>query len=126
MGRTAARIAPFYALFAAVTLAWLYLDRLPPNWDDAWYLSNSLAVYDALARGGIAVYIRELGSVFGYKSPLIAALPAPFYLVFGRRWHAAYLVNIASMAILFSAVYRIARRCWNRRVAFLAIAITGT
>ena len=113
-------------LFAASTLAWVMLDRSPPNWDDAWYLTNSLTVYDALAHGGIAGYLTKLNSVFGFKAPLIAALPAPFYLVFGRRWHAAYLVNIASMLLLFAALYRLASRWWNARAAVFAIAIAGT
>ena len=38
-------------VFAAATLLWLRLDRAPPNWDDAWYLTNSLTVYDALTGG---------------------------------------------------------------------------
>jgi 4-amino-4-deoxy-L-arabinose transferase-like glycosyltransferase len=115
-----------FAVFASATILWLALDRAPPNWDDAWYLTNSLIVYDALSRGGIAGYISELNSVFGFKAPLIAALPTPFYLIFGRRWHAAYLVNIASMALLFFAMYRIARRFLNTRAAVLSIAVAGT
>ncbi len=102
------------------------LDRVPPNWDDAWYLSNSLTVYDALIHGGVVGYLTKLNSVFGFKAPLIAALPAPLYLLFGRRWHAAYLVNIAAMLLLFAALYRIARRWWNPRAAVFAIAIAGT
>jgi 4-amino-4-deoxy-L-arabinose transferase-like glycosyltransferase len=112
-------------LFAAASLAWLMLDRSPPTWDDAWYLTNSLTVYDALAHGGIAGYLTKLNSVFGFKAPLIAALPAPFYLVFGRRWHAAYLVNVAAMFVLFAALYRLARRWWTPRAAVFAIAIAG-
>jgi 4-amino-4-deoxy-L-arabinose transferase-like glycosyltransferase len=114
------------ALFASSTLLWVMLDRTPPTWDDAWYLSNSLTVYDALTQGGVVGYLAKLNSVFGFKAPLIAALPAPFYLLFGRRWHAAYLVNIAAMLLLFAAVYRIARRWWNARTAVFAIAIAGT
>src|SRR4051794_41130345 len=88
------------ALFAGATVLWLLLDRVPPNWDDAWYLTNSLTVYDGLVSGGIPGYWRELDSAFGFKAPLIAGLPAPLYLIFGRRWHAAYLVNVACLLIL--------------------------
>ena len=113
-------------VFAASTLLWVALDRTPPNWDDAWYLTNSLTVYDALADGGVAGYLTKLNSVFGFKAPLIAALPTPFYLLLGRYWHAAYLVNIVSMWILFAALYRIAQRWWNSRAAVFAIVIAGT
>ena len=113
-------------VFAASTLLWLRLDRAPPNWDDAWYLTNSLTVYDALTQGGIVGYLTKLNSVFGFKAPLIAALPAGFYLLLGRHWHAAYLVNIVAMWALFAALYRIATRWWNARAAVFAIAIAGT
>jgi 4-amino-4-deoxy-L-arabinose transferase-like glycosyltransferase len=124
--RTSAIAIFLTVLLAGATLAWVALDRLPPNWDDAWYLTNSLTVYDALALNGVAGYLAKLNSTFGFKAPLIAALPAPFYLVFGRRWHAAYLVNIAAMLVLFTALFRIAGHWWNRRAAVFAIAIAGT
>ena len=113
-------------VFAASTLLWLRLDRAPPNWDDAWYLTNSLTVYDALTKGGVVGYLTKLNSVFGFKAPLIAALPAGFYLLLGRHWHAAYLVNIVAMWALFAALYRIAKRWWSARAAVFAIAIAGT
>jgi 4-amino-4-deoxy-L-arabinose transferase-like glycosyltransferase len=113
-------------VFAAATLLWLKLDRAPPNWDDAWYLTNSLTVYDALTQGGFPGYLAKLNSVLGFKAPLIVALPAPFYLLLGRHWHAAFLVNIVSMWVLFAALYRVARRWWSPRAAVFAIAITGT
>ena len=113
-------------VFAASTLLWLKLDRAPPNWDDAWYLTNSLTVYDALTQGGVVGYLTKLNSVFGFKAPLIAALPAGFYLLLGRHWHAAYLVNIVAMWALFAALYRIAKRWWSARAAIFAIAIAGT
>jgi Dolichyl-phosphate-mannose-protein mannosyltransferase len=124
-------LAPFlavllFALFAAATLLWLSLDRVPPNWDDAWYLTKSLTVYDSLTQHGLPGYLSSLNSTFGFKAPLIAALPAPLYLVFGRRWHAAYLVNIAAMLLLFAALYRIGCRWWTPRAAVFAIAVAGT
>jgi 4-amino-4-deoxy-L-arabinose transferase-like glycosyltransferase len=114
------------AVFASSTLVWVMMDRVPPNWDDARYLANSLTVYDALTHGGVAGCLTRLNSLFGFKAPLISALPAPFYLLFGRHWHAAYLVNIAAMALLFAALYRIARCWWNARAAVFAIAVAGT
>jgi hypothetical protein len=115
-----------FSVFAGVTLLWLWLDRTPPQWDDAWYLASSLKAFDALHQGGIPGYLAALNSLFGIRAPLIAALPVPFYLLFGGRWHAAFLVNLASMAVLFMAVFRIARHFWNTRVGLFAIAIVGT
>ena len=64
--------------------------------------------------------------MLGFKAPLIVALPAPFYLLLGRHWHAAFLVNIVSMWVLFAALYRIARRWWSARAAVFALPIAGT
>jgi 4-amino-4-deoxy-L-arabinose transferase-like glycosyltransferase len=44
----------------------------------------------------------------------------------GRHWHAAYLVNIGSMILLFAAVYDLARRWWNNRPGVFAVLIVGT
>jgi 4-amino-4-deoxy-L-arabinose transferase-like glycosyltransferase len=112
-------------LFAVSTAVWVSIDRSPPNWDDAWYLTNSLNVYDGLTGHGIAGYLSKLNSVFGFKAPLIAALPAPFYLLLGRDWHAAFLVNIAAMLVLFFVLARIARHWRSPRAAVFAIAIAG-
>ena len=115
-----------FFIFSGTTLLWISLDHVPPNWDDAWYLTKSLTVYDSLTQHGVAGYLSSLNSAFGFKAPLIAALPTPFYLVFGRHWHAAYLVNIVSMLVLFAALYRIGSRWWTPRAAVIAIAVAGT
>jgi len=114
------------AVFATTTLVWLYVDRTPPNWDDALYLTNSLTIYDALTHGGLIGWVAKAESAFTFRAPLIAMLPTPFYLVLGRHWHAAYLVNIGSMILLFAAVYDLARRWWNNRPGVFAVLIVGT
>jgi 4-amino-4-deoxy-L-arabinose transferase-like glycosyltransferase len=124
--RTVLLLALLTALFATTTLVWLYVDRTPPNWDDAWYLTNSLTVYDALTHDDLVGYLTKVESAFTFRAPLIAMLPTPFYLVLGRHWHAAYLVNIGSMILLFAAVYDLARRWWNNRAGVFAVLIVGT
>src|SRR5206468_9528807 len=44
--------------FLGVTFIWLRLDRSPPAWDDSYYLTNSLVMYDALTDGGLRGYAR--------------------------------------------------------------------
>ena len=113
-------------LFVGVTLQWLRLDRAAPHWDDSWYLANSLVLYDSLVEEGFAGYVKKFLSILEFKAPLIAALPTPFYVVLGRRWHAAYLVNIASMLVLFCALYQIGARLWHPRAGLIAVFIAGT
>jgi len=40
-----------FFIFSGTTLFWISLDQVPPNWDDAWYLTKSLTAYDALTAG---------------------------------------------------------------------------
>ena len=115
-----------YTGFIGTTLGWLHLNRAPPEWDDSWYLTHSLVLFDALIDGGLAAFAKRLLTALGTKPPLIVVLPTPFYLILGRNPQVAYGVNLISMLTLFAAVYSIGRRYWSRRVGWLAVYITGT
>jgi len=58
--------------FIGITFAWLWLDRSPSQWDDSWYLTNSLVMYDALAEGGVIGYARRFLTILGTKPPLMS------------------------------------------------------
>jgi 4-amino-4-deoxy-L-arabinose transferase-like glycosyltransferase len=115
-----------FVFFAAAACLWLRLNRAPPNWDDAWYLSNSLTLYDAWSDGGLIGLGRAFLKALGFKAPLITALPLPFYWIVGRRWHAAFGVNLAAMAVLFVAVWGIGRRLASARAGVAAPYIAAT
>src|SRR4051794_22534390 len=92
--------------FVALTFTWIFLDHSPANWDDAWYLTNSLVLFDALADRGVGGYVRQFFTILGgAKAPLITALPTPVYLIFGRNPRCALAVNLAAMVVLFAAIY---------------------
>jgi hypothetical protein len=115
-----------FLLFAAITLLWLRLHKAPPNWDDSWYLSNSLVLYDAWENSGVIGCAHQFLASLGFKAPLITALPLPFFWIFGRRWHAAFLVNIFAMLVLFGAIRAIANQLRGRRAAWMSVYIAGT
>jgi hypothetical protein len=112
--------------FLGTTLLWLRLDRSPPAWDDGYYLTNSLVMYDALTDGGLPAYARQFLTIMGIKPPLIAILPTPVYLIAGRKPRAALLVNLACLLILFAALYRLGKRYASRRAGLIALCIAGT
>ncbi len=118
--------AALNCFFIGTTAAWLGYHRSPPHWDDSWYLTNSLLMFDALAEGGLLGYARKFLSILGTKPPLLTVLPTPLYLMLGRHFRYAYLVNIFFMPVLFLALYRIAKGIWNGRTGLMAIYILGT
>ena len=120
-------------LFAAVSLffvitnlIWLRLDRSPPSWDDGYYLTNSLVMYDSLTSEGVFGYAKRSLTVMGDKPPLIAILPTPIYLLVGRRWQAAYAVNLIFLLVIFAVLYKIGMRFAGRRAGLLAVLFAGT
>lgn len=119
-------LAGLNCFLAGVTVAWLRLDSLPPAWDDAWYLTNSLVMFDALVDGGLIGFGRRFLTMLALKPPLITVLPAPFYLMLGRNPENAFGVNLVFIPILLASVYLLGRRCWNSRAGLIAAYVTAT
>ena len=49
-------LALVFVFFLGTTALWVSLDRSPGAWDDSWYLTNSLVLYDTLVDHGILAY----------------------------------------------------------------------
>jgi hypothetical protein len=113
-------------LFLGTTLLWLRLDHSPPSWDDAYYLTNSLVLYDSLADRGVPGYARQFLTVMRDKPPLIAVLPTPVYLILGRKPRAAYVINLVFLLVTLSALYWLGKRYASPRAGLLAAFIVGT
>jgi 4-amino-4-deoxy-L-arabinose transferase-like glycosyltransferase len=111
--------------FIAASAAWLLLNRAPSQWDDSWYLTNSLTLFDSLG-GGLPAYAKAYLSMLRIKPPLITVLPTPIYLLLGRNPRLAYLVDLAAMPVMLGALYSIARRLGTRTTALVAVFIAGT
>ncbi len=124
--RDALFLAGLSFLLAAVTVVWLRLNALPPQWDDALYLAKSLVMFDALVDGGLAGYARRFFTILDWKPPLITVLPTPFYLTLGRNSAHAFAVNLVLIPVLLVSVYLLGKRCWNARAGLLAASITAT
>jgi 4-amino-4-deoxy-L-arabinose transferase-like glycosyltransferase len=124
--RDAAILAGLSCFLAGVTVAWLRLDSQPPHWDDARYLASSLVMFDTLMSGGLIAYVEKFFTVLGPKPPLITVLPTPAYLILGRDYRYAFIVNLGLMPVLFLAVYRIAKKYWNSRTGLIAAYVVAT
>ena len=105
---------------------WLRHDHSPPGWDDAFYLSHSLRLYDAVTDGGVSAFGRQFLTGMREKPPLIAVLPTPVYLVLGRKPRAALAVNLLALLLLLTAIFRMASFYAGPRAGLIAAAILGT
>jgi hypothetical protein len=112
--------------FLGTTVLWLRLDRSPPTWDDSFYLTNSLVMYDTLTEGGLSAYAKRFLTIMGIKPPLISILPTPVYLILGRKPRAALVVNLAFLLILFVTLYHLGKRYASRRAGLIALYVAGT
>ncbi len=112
--------------FLSTTALWISLDKSPGHWDDAWYLTNSLTLYDALLNHGFIGYWKKFLATLEFKAPLIAVLPTPLYGLFGRHSRVAYGVNLVFMALLLGAVYRFATRYGSPRAGLVAAYVSAT
>ena len=124
--KTHLAFAGLSVFFLGTTLLWLWLNQSPPSWDDAYYLTRSLEMYDVLAECGLVGYARQSLAIMKTKPPLIALLPTPVYLVAGRRSCAAYAVNLVFLLAMFAALYRMGERYSSPRAGLLAVYIAGT
>jgi 4-amino-4-deoxy-L-arabinose transferase-like glycosyltransferase len=124
--RAALAFAALSILSLSTTFVWLRLDRSPPTWDDGYYLTNSLTLFDALAEGGLAGYASKFLTGMRTKPPLIAALPTPVYLIAGRHARAAYAINFVFLLVIFATLYRMGRIYSSSRAGLLAVYIAGT
>jgi hypothetical protein len=113
-------------LFLGANATWLRQDRSPPGWDDAFYLSHSLRLWDALTTGGLPAYGTQFLTGMREKPPLIAALPTPAYLILGRKPRAALTVNLACLLILFVTLFRLGWEYASPRAGLVAVWIAGT
>ena len=89
-------------LFMFLTFLWIHLNAGPPHWDDAWYLSDSMRLFDSLTQHGIVGWLITFHTSIqqNYKAPLICALPTPFFLILGRNIKAGFAVNVACVPVL--------------------------
>src|SRR3954451_15268530 len=98
------------AVFLGTILVWVARDRTPPSWDDAYYLSNSLLLHDAIAKQGLPGLATQFLHLMRIKPPLVPTLAIPAYWSAGRNFKAAYGVNIASMLVVLYTVFRFGRK----------------
>jgi 4-amino-4-deoxy-L-arabinose transferase-like glycosyltransferase len=111
---------------AAVNVYYFYRSQTPTFWDDSYYLSGSLQLYDALTGKGIPGFVSAFSHLYGIKAPLISVLPVPIYLIFGRDCDPRFLVGIGFVILMSIYLFRLGASLWSPREGLLAVAILQT
>src|SRR5687767_8939228 len=93
-GRAEAAAALLTAIFAVASLAWIRMDLLPPMWDEAQYLRESVLLSRALREQGPATFLAAFSQTMGIKAPLITVLPIPAYALLGESMQSARSINV--------------------------------
>jgi tetratricopeptide (TPR) repeat protein len=106
---------------------WLRVDNVPPGWDAAGYLINSLDALQAAKNPSLptlaSLYFQRLG-----PRPTFAfvALATPFYLLFGPTADVATLgTNSIFYALMVCGTYALGKNLFDRRVGLLSAFVVS-
>jgi 4-amino-4-deoxy-L-arabinose transferase-like glycosyltransferase len=130
--KTRRRITAYLALtltiliFVATTAVWIRRDTVPPLWDSAHYLQHSTILYRALTQEGPLAFLRTFSQSMEQKAPLIAALPVPWYLLFGESHLAARHINLVWIVLASIFLFRIGVLVSGEAAGLLAVVVLNT
>jgi hypothetical protein len=110
---------------------WLSQHGLPPHWDQANHLVNSLRYTDmvdaAFHADSVRGFVREWYYFFikanFYYPPFAYWLTVPFVLLFGRGEVVPIMVNSIYAFVLVWSAYSVGRNLWNRTTGLLLAAV---
>ena len=109
-----------------VSGAWIATDHRTPEWDQAYYLDNTLHYLTALHAGGFGALIQQVWTGDPSHPPLFQLSTLPFFLVFGDTPTSALLLSLLVWVVLLLSVGDIAARLLGRRAGLLAMVLTAT
>jgi hypothetical protein len=104
-------------------LIWFKMDQVPPRWDQAYYLRESLILYDKLTNEGVLSFYIAFTDAIKEKAPLIAVAPIPFYLLFGKKYISALAANLLFIILGSYYFYKLGALISKKREALLGVFI---
>jgi 4-amino-4-deoxy-L-arabinose transferase-like glycosyltransferase len=118
--------AVILAVSAALTIAWIAVDRTPPAWDQARYLTDSLQYVHGLRQDGLSGAVNAFFSADRYYAPGYPAFLFPFELIFGSSVQSALIANLVLWIVLLMTVAAIGRQLFGEMAGIIALAVTAT
>jgi hypothetical protein len=99
------------------------MDQVPPWWDQAQYLRESLILYDKLTNEGVLSFYNAFTDAIKEKAPLIAVVPIPFYLLLGKKYISALAANLLFIILGNYYFYKFGALMSKKREALLGVFI---
>lgn len=94
-------ILPLIFLFVIIQLVYLLNNKVPMQWDDAWFYENSLRLFDSMSQSSLRIF--EYVKIGQTKPPLINLLMTTIFFTFGRSYN-LYIVYYL-LLILISNIF---------------------
>lgn len=112
---------------AAVFLLWAKLNETPPTWDECWHMMSG--VYYLRIFNGVPTETEA----YPILAQMLKRYPPVFYLasaaaqaVLGVGYENALYVNLAYLALMTLAVYKIGERIHSKKTGFYAALIAAS
>lgn len=99
------------------------MDQVPPRWDQAAYLRESLNFYDKLTNEGVLSFYNAFTNAFKERAPLISVVPIPFDLLFGKKYISALAANLLFIILGSYYFYKLGALVSTKRDAIFGVFI---
>jgi len=92
---------------ATLCIAWIIVDRIPPYWDEAWYMLQGMEQLQALKSGGLTAWYQTWVGLERIRPGFVPTLLVPLYALFGLGDDVGLIVNVLALCALLYATYRL-------------------
>ena len=106
--------------------AWIAVDRVPPYWDEAWYMFQGLYQYNSLRDGGLAAWHHTWINLERVRPSLVPTLLVPLYAAFGAGDDVGLIVNVVAFGLLLLATYGLGAAIHDSSTGLLATMVVGS
>lgn len=115
----------FIFFIVSTTVFWMHKDTIPLAWDAAGYGKESIRFYRSIQKND-HIFENYLNLLGRRKTPLLAIMPIPFYLLIGVTKFASLLPNIILLLITICFFYYLVRMFFDKLTGLLAAVILFT
>lgn len=103
-------------------IIWIYLNKIPPSWDQSLHIYYSIRVLDYLRQGLTHFNLVESLKISGYYPPFVYLVGAAFAFIGGYSYKFMLLVGSLFFGLSIFFLYRYAELIFkNKKIAFFSV-----